>query len=324
MQKVCIIKPNTIDYSSFDNYLGRFTFDKIENDIEDYIKLTNISNETSMIELIVNTLEITPEINVFTTNIYEDEQYVFQMIHLIQYENHKLFENINNIVIEKKKNNIANILCNNLYKVFGNVIITKSKINSDNSISPENITLNDIINVFRKKKVNTGILIKPNNNLEEIEYVGNPLSWMDANKTTNFRYYEIEIMGKIFMFFIEIMPENNILNNFATHLYGGANPIFGNVFLVMRNKPEDMRITENIYLDLFKNTIIKLEKIIKNVNFDKSEEPVGYDHINKKYSNFYNLINEKYKNILKKDINEIIIDYNNKSLNEITQTLLNK
>ena len=323
MKKICIIKPNEIRYSDNDNYMSRFAPDKIEEELEDYIDQTFINDSSEFGIKIINTLDHLNGAMTFTSNIYECNNYVYQMYHLTTYDGSNV--EINTLIKSKKYNGIANIFANYTFSIFGNALISKFKINHDSTLSQEDLGVNELLDIFRKKKVYTGLLIRPNEEINEIEFVGDPLSWVDPRFRMNYRYYEFEICGKIIMLFIQIKPDNNTDNNFAIDLYGRSNIIKGDVFIALRDKPNDCRIVHEIYSDININLIKKLRELIIDENFDNSIIPFFYNHTEMKYENFYTLVDKIYSSYLKKGIKKVIdkkID-NIQNLNEITESLVN-
>lgn len=323
MKRVCIVKPNDIRYSEHDNYMSRFTPDRIEEEIEDFIIQSNVNDPLEFAEKIVKTLEPIEGTMTFTSNIYECNNFVYQMYHLTTFDGSNV--EINTKIKSKKYNGIANIFANYTFSIFGSVLISKFKINSDYTLTQEDLGQNELMDIFRRKKVYKGLLIRPNEEIQEIEFVGDPLSWVDPKSRMNYRYYEFEIFGKVIMFFIQIKPDNNTDNNFAIDLYGRSNNIKGDVFIAMRDKPNDYRVVHEMYSDLNINLIKKLRELIIDENFDKDIQPFFYNHTEMKYQNFYTLVDKIYSEYLKKEKKIVNKDIKvTQSLNDLTETLVNK
>lgn len=323
MTKICIINTNTLNYTSVDNNHNRIKIDLLEEDIEDYVSCFNINDEYDLIMKIVDVTNATSDMTIHTTNIYEENDYVYQMYHLTTYYNSKEFENINKKIISLKKNGISNILCDNMYDVYGKSIVLKYRINSDYSVTMLDLDFNDFLKLFTNKKINKGVYISVNGELKDTEYIGNPLSWiLSHEKRDNYRYYEKEIMGKIFMFFIEVNPTDDKINEFATSMFKSI--IKGNIFIAVRNKIEDINITDPVYYNISNDLIYKLKYLMEDENFSIEQEPFYYDQKNKKYQGFSNLVNKIYFDYDFKKVLLHNIDYESKSLNEITQSLITK
>ena len=324
MTKICIIDTNTLDYTSIDNNHDRITQESLEEDIEDYVTSININetdNNYELIMKILDTIGATSEMTIYTTNVYEEENYIYQMCHLNAFVESDDTRYINKNIKALKKNGIATILCDNTQNVYGKSIVLKYKINSDYSVTLNDLDFTDFLKVFINKKINKGVYISIDGELKEIEYIGNPLSWMfPFEKTRNYRYYEKEIIGKIFMFFIEIKPSVDKVNKFASSMYN--TPIKGNVYITVRNKIDDITITEPVYYNISSDLIIKLKKLMEDTNFSTDQELFYYDSKNKKYQGYCNFINKTYNNYDFSKITLNIIDYEAESLNEITDKII--
>ena len=324
MTKICIIDTNTIEYTSIDNNHDRITQESLEEDIEDYVTSININetdNNYELIMKILDTIGATSEMTIYTTNVYEEETYIYQMCHLNAFVESDDTRDINKNIKALKKNGIATILCDNTQNVYGKSIVLKYKINSDYSVTLNDLDFTDFLKVFTNKKINKGVYISIDGELKELEYIGNPLSWMfPFEKTRNYRYYEKEIIGKIFMFFIEIKPSVDKVNKFASSMYN--TPIKGNVYITVRNKIDDITITEPVYYNISSDLIIKLKKLMEDTNFSTDQELFYYDSKNKKYQGYCNFINKTYNNYDFSKITLNIIDYEAESLNEITDKII--
>ena len=324
MTKICIIDTNTLDYTSIDNNHDRITQELLEEDIEDYVSFININetdNNYELIMKILDTIGATSEMTIYTTNVYEEGNYIYQMCHLSAFIESDETRDINKNIKALKKNGIANILCDNTQHIYGKSIVLKYKINSDYSVTLNDLDFTDFLKVFTNKKINRGVYISVDEELKEIEYIGNPLSWMfPFEKTKNYRYYEKEIIGKIFMFFIEIKPYVDKVNKFASSMYN--TPIKGNVYITVRNKIDDITITEPVYYNISSDLIIKLKKLMEDTNFSTDQELFYYDNKNKKYQGFCNFIDKTYSNYDFSKIKLNIIDYETEYLNEITDKII--
>ena len=323
MTKICLIKPNSLYYSLMDNNnIEKMTKDKFEEDIEDFVLVQNVSDNNDLIDKLLSIANNDKEVMIYTTTIYENYDYVYQMCHLSTYSDVKELESINKKIVSFKQNGIANILCDNLYKVYGNSIILKYKINSDNTLTHVDLDFSGFLNLFLKKKINLGVVIHQDGEIKEMEYIGNPLNQFNNDKLPNFRYYEKEIMGKVFMFFIEVKPFNDKINKIASLIWGSS--IKGDVILSVRNKIDDIQVSEPVYFNITSDLIFKLKKLMEDENFSIEQEPYYSDNKNKKYQGFYNLINKLYDDIDPKKIKKKQMNYEGKSLNELTENLIAK
>lgn len=314
MKQVCIIQPNEISYTDI-MQISRFTYDILEDEIEDFIEFRSVENTESFINLIQTEISPPEGAIINTTNVYETIDYVYQMCYISPYNEE--FKELNEKIIRKQKNGIGKIFVNKELDVYSKVIITKSRVTPDNNIIEDSINFKDIINIFRKKMVQIGVLIKPNGNLEEREYASFPLFSFSKSVDT-YKYFEIEFCNRIFMFFVELEPKENVFNEIASVLYGKSTPLHGDVFVAIRNKPTDLRIIEQTFSDITSDLVTKLVKLIYHTEFSRTYEPEFFNHETQKYQNFYNYIEGLY---LKSNLTKPkqVFTYNPPTLNEIAK-----
>jgi hypothetical protein len=243
------------------------------------------------------------------------------MFHIAIYDEIDQFKDINNKIINYKLNGISNILCNNKYKIYGKSVIVKYKINSDLILTMESLNFRELLDVFINKKIHKGVIINTNKELKDVDYVGFPLSWLYPELQNNYKYYELDIFDKIFMFYIEIKPEINEINELASLLYGSL--VKGRVFIAIREKPTDVRMMQYMYYNITSEYINKLLCLFEDKNLEYNIEPYYHDNKNNKYEGFYNFINKLYYSQDKKLIEKKIINYETESLNEKTYNELN-
>lgn len=314
-----ILTPNDLNFTDTDNLiLDKFSNDNIELYLEDYLEFKSGNFADNL-----NTIFKLPDnVNLFTTNIFENKDTIYQMVHMSLYdENSPEIIELNKKIKLLKKNNIASLFADNEYKIYGNVVILKFNINEiTNDVTPQSITFNDMINVFRNKKIFKGILIKPNNTIDTVEYVGNPLTYLKYA----YRYYEKEMLGYVFMFFIEVNPTNNTFNTLATKLYNNTldTSIYGNVFISVRHKCNDIRYDIPKFINIDETYI---NKIVLFESYDY--EPVDFKNNNNKHDNIYLLIERIYNKIQKEGIKIKVSELKDKlllNLNKNTEKELEK
>lgn len=279
MQNIAIIKSNKITYSSVDMTHSRFTRERLEDDIEDFIEIVPISNLDNVMEKIIDVLKLTPDMTAHTTTCKEDNNYIYQMCHLIDETK------------SGQQNNICIRFANSLFRVVGDVVLMKSKILFDGKTELCNITLDDIIDLYRDSLVKTCVKIMPDDSVDDVLYIFNPIDWMNPEKLNNIRYHEIGLSDKILMFFIELVPDNNIINKKASILYGKR--IYGNVVMAMRHKQEDIRHTEYEYYSIDKLTVNKLVSVM-SVNNDMLTIQKPETKTNQIVINFHTILDKKY------------------------------
>ncbi len=303
------LNPNQILFHNVNIHQIKET-DLLRQTISENIQKTKASMDT-VVELLTNDLVIkenNPHLENICGNtivIHEDSKYIYEMSYI-------------DYTLEQKRlvNGLAYTLNDYKYMIFDRCIIMKSEI-LDGKNKFVDMTLDDLVMIFKNKLIHKGIYIETNDKIEEYEYLYHPLEKLTATEVENMKFHEKDIYDKIFMFFIEVEPKNKKINESASILYED-NKIQSRVYLTARHKPEDVRMNQYIYKDVTKEEIEKLLKIIKTKTKVSEEE---LEEINKNKLNYNKTLDYIYDKA--KDKEDIINNIENieevKTLNEITK-----
>jgi hypothetical protein len=312
---VAIIRTNKITYSLMEMTQSRFQKDKLEDDIEEYVEIVEMKNSEMMMDTIIETLGMTKDIMGTTTICYQDNEYVYEMSHLID-----------DIDKTQKQNNICIRFAKHYFRVVGDAVLMKSRIMPDLTTEPCSITMDDILNLYQNCLIRTCVKIDTTGDIDDIKYVFNPIDWMKPTIVENIRVHEKKFHDNIMLFFIELVPQNNILNEKASILYGKV--IYGDVIIAMRDEPTDIRHTEHEYYNIDKiliNKCVALYSVPKetlNISLPekKTKTQIKNFHVilDKKYNMYKTLYKKKYSDELLKDFDKI------ESLNKISIDMINK
>lgn len=324
---VAIIKQNKFKFSDGDMNDNKLTDDILENILEDYTEFKNVTDVEDMMVFICDVLKMTDKIFGDTSTCYEDDEYIYQICHLSSFT-------------DKQKNYIATKMTNDSSSVIGDAVIFKAKINNDKTCTNVDITMKDIINLYRRSHKHIGLVVHPDGKTDEITYFFHPIDSMKSDVANNLKYHEFALFGnKVIQIFIELNPTINKLNEKASVLYGM--PIYGKVVIGMRMRGEHILDSDTKYIDLDKKTLEKLicvrsdEESSKNITDTKSSEDIIKEkeselqsNKNNKITNFYTVLNENYNNYKKKNgtmfIKKSLENANfENSLNKITLEKLN-
>jgi hypothetical protein len=240
---IAIINENKIRLQDRDRNEKNLSDDNLESLLEDYIEFKKVNNVEEMMLCITKVLGDTSNLYATTSNCFINKDYVYQITHLV--DNNK-----------PTNNYIATSLLQEEHNVYKSCVLMKSKRVDDNYIN-ESITMNDIIDIYRKVYKHIGLLIKPNKEITEINYYNNPLDGQTPDKVKNSKYYEFLIAeDKVIQMFIEIDPIINQLNEIATIFY--QKPIYGEVLIGFRNRGSNLYSSTEQYIDLDKDLFNKL------------------------------------------------------------------
>jgi hypothetical protein len=331
----CVIRPNNVLFKT-----GDLNFDSVNNPkdlIKDFIEIKKTESENFMEDVILS-LNIPSDISIDTIIIKQDKNYVYELCLCYTYDFNLTNTNIKQINDKIKSfgtNGIGFHLTKKKYNVFGNCILLKSKIREDDTTEIDSITLDDVFSLYRNNFISKACKID-NNEIKEIEFIHHPIE-AELN-ILNYRFYEMIYLGNIFMIFIQINPEQNYINEVASILKADKYPVIGNTVISMRKQFMDIRDTEFEYLDIDKNHLEMLVKLIlsglssevektvqeKAKDLESSENKSGLTKI----SNFYLGLDKKYYSIKFKDLkklnNSLVIDKldRSQSVNDIIKKKL--
>lgn len=248
-----IISPNSIFYSDLSRNHS-LTISKVEDDIEDFIELKKIDKNDLVNQI---TVALGPDSSfAHTSVVYEDEKYLYEMCHLESDDKTK--KNVNNIAIHLAK-------CE--FRIIGNAVLLKSRINVEGpyDVVNDSITMNDIIGIYYKTLVHTGVKVLSDETCDEYKYMRNPIDLVQPNQMENMRYYEVVIYNRIFQIWFDLKTTDRTVNRTATIL-NGKSPIYGPVYIGVRYKLDDIRMTEPEFADITTETLTNLIDILEHTN----------------------------------------------------------
>lgn len=298
--KVAIISPNKVIYFGDNKTISKLTTDKIDDDIFEFITFKEIRQEILM-DTIVESLrlpELGNKVHPETRSCYEDDKYLYQMCYIPSSAG--MEENINNISMQ---------LVDNITNIVGDTILIKHKIKEDRTAECETITMWNIVNILQNRLIHNCVTIDVSGKINNIKFIDNPIEWKKTDEIKNIRYNEIQLFDSILMFFIELTPIHNEINEIASIMFNKK--IFGNVVIALRKNTDEASQRRFDFIDIHDKDIGKLVKIIFGYNYYKKES-----QNTDKIKNFYTTVVDDYYNY--KDIIYDIkkINLNGKSVNE--------
>lgn len=302
---VIVIEPNRINYSEFDMNFNRLSFDKLKDDIYYFSELMFCNSPNNMMELIINKLNLNNDESLITSTIYEDDKYIYQICHKDCFYSDKFSKMDKNRI-----NNIGNYLLRNNYISYDNVVVLKAEILSSGETINRNLSIDELTHIFRKLFVHKSVKIDTNSKMIDFEFINNPTEFIINNnqlnnkfnnnidyQLNNWKFIETQIYDKIFSLFVQIKPDNNYINYYASLLYGSR--INGDVIISMRLIPENMKEYYE-YVDIDSSLLYKLICLISSDNslpkIDIKENLSLQNNFNsiKLINNFYTQIIYKY------------------------------
>ena len=230
--EIAVININNFNFDQLDK---PYSIENIQRNINQYIEFITVSSTDEMMELIVKYTKLTPELLGDTDVCFNNEKYLIQMTYLSLKKNNKL-EDENNV------NGVASYFAEDSEKMYGTCVLTKAKITDEAICIPKSITIDDITDVFYKKLVHRGMLLKVDS-FEEFEFNNDPtIGFEDNSDCDNIRWTAINIFKFSLVMYFRLDPKNNKFNKLATRILGSY-PVYGDVILTSKS-------SENSYDDM--------------------------------------------------------------------------
>lgn len=287
--KIAIINTNDLKYSETDMLHSNFSLQMIKDVLSEYIVLKEVSNEDEMMENII--VEIVGNDNTYlihtaTTKNVDNDLYLICHI----FPSKEIYEELK--LKSEKFNGIASYLSDVGLRIYRKAVIFKL----DTSISPnklKSITMDEITDIFISKFIHKGVILNINGSINEFKFIFNPIDWITPTEISKYKYYEIEILGKIFMLFIDIT--STVINETASKIY--MQSIKGRVIIGMRSQHTDMNDTdvryEDIDIDTFKMVIQLCNDPNQARNFINNEDIDSEMSERRSYNNFHKILKNR-------------------------------
>lgn len=276
---VATISANTLTYSETDKTHARFEYNRVEEDIEDYIEFYNTTDAQDAMQKIIEKCEFSTDDMIHTTVIKETKDTIYYMIHTIDDQHEKT--NLNKLAMHMTYGKM---------RIAGSVGIYKEQINYTNNVTLSSVTMKELVEIVRSFFVHCGVIIDVDGKINEFNYIFNPIDWIKEHDSKNLRFIEFEIFDKIIIMFIELQPVHDSLNEKASIVHG--NNVHGKTIFAMRQKPTDIKQCEYEYTDMRIETIDKLISVLSTSQNELKE--TEEDKTNIKIVNFYTILENRY------------------------------
>lgn len=236
--KIAIIQPNECKISKENiNDIGQI--------IGDHVEIIEVTHD-KLPEIITNTIGMIPEkVMGDTSTVYQNDKYVYDMC-FVDPEQNKTDPD------ESKYNEIATHLIIDNQKVYGNVVIMRSRITDDKICEPDEFTYDHLLELLRSKTVHIGLFIPTKGNISEYQFYKDPVENLEVAKMQKLGYVESTISKFNLLAFFPIDDNVYEINKRVTRLLNRK--VYGDVYLISRS-------TEATYEDLTYELYDKLDSI---------------------------------------------------------------
>ena len=299
MIKIAVIKENPIHYNENDIKMENFSYDNIESLMEDYVTFVSVDGNNGL----VNELQKISKTNILmhTGIISHQNDILYQICHLSFLNKDELNgEHTKNL----KKNGISNYLTDEISPVYGDTLLIKIDSKNDNYTLID-VTLHDIITEFTKKFVRNGIMLSVNGDVNEYQYMFNPIDKIPHTEIAKFKYEEVEFFGYFLMVFYntEATDYNKIGSQLAMH------PLNGDLYIGLREENELDMYHQFSYRELTKSVFNELIELFCIYNDKRALCDYEITHVKgekRYYRNFYDIIKQRLSKHQILSINHIV------------------
>lgn len=319
MVKVAILRPVNMGYERLKLNKGMFDYYKIKEELKDYVSFVDVKNVGELFITLHKALKHTPQDHISINDFYYNDKYLLQSFSLAGASE---FDNNFNMLASQLNNGTF---------IIGSIVIVKRQMN--NKLLYEDIKIDDIIESIIDTFIHKGVIIKPNDNVVEFDYIFDVLEWTNPKETDkNIRYHEFKFLDHILIFYVNInterTPEN--LNKQCSLIYGQK--IYGEVLLGLRDTHDSVVSNRNMTIDLFKKivhlftTVTQFNKSKYTRTQQKGEELKEdsklevFPHVTY-FPNFFYIIENEYESTLNDNKREINYDQLEGVLNDVDEVI---
>lgn len=240
-----LIKPNSFKFVRENHYNN---LDKLATDMELYIENKNIKFD-DMMDTIITTLGLTPELIGDTTIISETTTNIYQLC-FIGEPPENMIETANTTETPNTVTDNLNMIGYYLTgeKLNGYCILLNSKINDKNTCLPDSVTYDELVKILHSKFVHKGIFVSEDekNQLVEFDYFDHPIEYYNIHQQEDYEQYDIKNITFLeFELCLVIKKDADVVNKRMTRLVGDQ-VIIGDVLIISKSTHEYYDITYDI------------------------------------------------------------------------------
>lgn len=273
---IAIIKPNNFKFNKQLYYNNK---QQLTNDISQFIEFKTILFDDMMETIIVN-IGLTSELLGNSPTCFETSTNVYQVCYIDASENN-----------DAPMNSIASYLTGE--RIDNTSVVISSFMNNQKIYVPDNVDIQNIIDILYSKFVHKGIYIGVNNqNAIEFDYFNHPIEYYNIQTETdfhNYKFHEFAFLGFDLCMVIEVNSNN--INKKATRLLGN-DIVNGDILLILKSSCEFNDLSLSLYDKMNKLSFGPLVSRQLNDNEKKEENNIA---INK-----YSILEERYNSMIDK------------------------
>lgn len=183
-------------------------------------------DHSDMMDYIVDSLEMTPELMANTETCYEDENVIFQLCYIDDKNSpHKIL------------NKYATELVYDKLEVYGPAILMCSYITENFTCYPASVCLDDLNKLYLHRTTHIGLKIS-DNLIEEFKFTDEPLSDLSEEERDEYGWFEHNFLTFNLVVYMKKKHTGEAINKNITKLLGKYR-IHGPVYLVLKKYTHD-------------------------------------------------------------------------------------
>jgi hypothetical protein len=214
-----------------------------------------------------------------TTILHEEEQYIWQMCYIDEYKKNDKERKLYN-----ELNHIASFLTQDKKTIYGKTVLFCSKVNDLGSCDNASMSINNILQLLKKKLSHIGCTITQNGKVHEFEYTDTLKDLFDQPE--NWKFYETSIYGTsgfhLQLFYdhsdgsstSEVFAQTGSSTSEVKHINKLASVLcnkkmFGNVKVICKS-------SEHNFVDIDSSLLLRLRNVLRG--------PLTYRNVEEKYN----------------------------------------
>ena len=233
MNKIGIDVDKISDEASVHQYLNDL--------VKDHVAFVSVASTDEMMNTIVDTIGLSTSTIATTTHCCDDADNIFQVCHLNPKRN-----NLNED--QETINYLASFLGIGKEIIYGNAVFLKSAITESGLCVPSDVTLDNIVDILRKKITPRCVVIKADGTIEEIKFLNNPFTDSLNRNVEDFDSIEVPILEYNLLLYFEKEAVTKVLNKKASKLMG-TTKVYGDVVIIMMDTENDFGYLTKDLLD---------------------------------------------------------------------------
>lgn len=190
-----------------------------------------------MMDFIVDTLSLTPELMADTVTCYEDENVIFQLCYINDDNSpHKVL------------NKYATDLVYDKLEIYGPAVLMCSYITENYTCYPASVSMDELEKLYYYRMNHIGLKVNDDGSTEEFKFTDEPLSELSEEERNEYGWFEHNFLTFNLVVYMKKKHNGELLNKKITKLLGSYR-IHGPVILVLKKYSKDYENMSNVLFE---------------------------------------------------------------------------